>query len=599
MDPSTAFDKLNGPQLEFSWDEISSATAHLSLNWVTLNHYVVVMSGRIDAVIGGEPHIALQLWLNMKSGRFMSRIWDQTVAFGTAVNVTQFIDACATHFQGRPCIGYPITADDNLDKLQDFVISQSPVPRKISKACQRILPPDGNVIVQSCPECFKLSVTAKEEIIADSETLEPEIRLALQEEHGALIDGDKVEDSEGNFQCQEEIISESDESQQQSVPKRKRLQWRRLCPKKESSENTEDIPGHQNQGLDHLKCGACQLPCHNRLHFERHKCKTGLLYMECEVCDMPVNFEHYPKHMLIKHGKKGKFYKTCEWCKKQYSVTTLARHMEEIHFYGRFFCPKCTFRGDFAAEVVSHMTEEHSKDTSATCPACKKDQNVLELKDHYEKCVDIKIKKWRRTTECETMCANCGKTLKNIACYQKHIKSYCKQTTEGRGSTDENVLLRYCEKCGKGFTSSTRLRHHIQSVHDKIEYNCPQCSMKFPTDHHLKRHKNSVHSTDEKFKCKHCGQQFGEVANRKVHEAYHEDPKFQCRHCPKKVKTAMSLTAHERYHTGEKPFKCQTCDSGFVSLARLRQHERGVHKITGPRGGKTGWNYKTMEKLKN
>ena len=72
MDSLTAFDKPNGPQL-FSWYEISRALAQLSLKWVTLSHYVVVMSGQVDAEIGGEPYLALQLWLDTRSGRFMSR----------------------------------------------------------------------------------------------------------------------------------------------------------------------------------------------------------------------------------------------------------------------------------------------------------------------------------------------------------------------------------------------------------------------------------------------------------------------------------------------------------------------------------------------
>ena len=57
----------------FSWYEISRALAQLSLKWVTLSHYVVVMSGQVDAEIGGEPYLALQLWLDTRSGRFMSR----------------------------------------------------------------------------------------------------------------------------------------------------------------------------------------------------------------------------------------------------------------------------------------------------------------------------------------------------------------------------------------------------------------------------------------------------------------------------------------------------------------------------------------------
>merc|ERR1712117_373895 len=114
--------------------------------------------------------------------------------------------------------------------------------------------------------------------------------------------------------------------------------------------------------------------------------------------------------------------------------------------------------------------------------------------------------------------------------------------------------------------------------------------MKFKTYSTLRSHVKVVHSSDENLKCKHCGKKFRCESSRKSHEAFHEDPKFQCRHCPKKLKTLKNLVSHERYHTGEKPFKCSHCDSGFVRLSGLQQHMKGVHKIEGPQGGKTGWN---------
>ena len=113
--------------------------------------------------------------------------------------------------------------------------------------------------------------------------------------------------------------------------------------------------------------------------------------------------------------------------------------------------------------------------------------------------------------------------------------------------------------------------------------------MTFKKYYMLSKHKNIVHSTDEKYQCKFCGKRLGNIKHRKIHELIHEDPKFQCKFCPKKVKTPLALKAHEMQHTGDLPFKCTVCDAGFVSIQSLTQHKRGVHKIAGPRGGKTGW----------
>ena len=121
------------------------------------------------------------------------------------------------------------------------------------------------------------------------------------------------------------------------------------------------------------------------------------------------------------------------------------------------------------------------------------------------------------------------------------------------------------------------------------ELKCSSCPMTFKTHNVLNKYKNIVHSTDEKYQCKFCGKRLGNIEHRKRHELIHEDPKFQCKFCPKKLKLLIALKAHERHHTGELPFKCPVCEAGFVSKEYLRQHTKGVHKIAGPRGGKTGW----------
>ena len=103
MDPSTLSDKLEGTSVEFSEDNISRALSQLDrLNWVTLGHYVVVLNGKIDAVIGGEPYLVLQLWLNTKSGQFMGRVWEQTVASGTGVQFIRHLRTALTRALALP-----------------------------------------------------------------------------------------------------------------------------------------------------------------------------------------------------------------------------------------------------------------------------------------------------------------------------------------------------------------------------------------------------------------------------------------------------------------------------------------------------------------
>ena len=64
----------------FRWNEVSGALTALCLKYVKFGTYIVVMNDRIDVTIGGEPHLALQLWFNMKSGKAIRRVWGQTTA---------------------------------------------------------------------------------------------------------------------------------------------------------------------------------------------------------------------------------------------------------------------------------------------------------------------------------------------------------------------------------------------------------------------------------------------------------------------------------------------------------------------------------------
>ena len=104
--------------LDFNHEEVLHALKPLSLNAVTLGgDYIVVMNGEADTTIRGEPYLALQFWLDVRSGDYIGRVWSQTVSYGKVANVTQFVEACANHFRGRPCLGYPLDEDDKHEMM--------------------------------------------------------------------------------------------------------------------------------------------------------------------------------------------------------------------------------------------------------------------------------------------------------------------------------------------------------------------------------------------------------------------------------------------------------------------------------------------------
>ena len=150
FDPTT---KIAGSEQVFNLNDALGALETLGLNSVTLGDYLVALNNHEDAIICGEPYLALQVWLNMKSGKIISRIWSQTVASAMIVNIGQFKEVCSNHFSMIPCHGCPLNSDD--ESMNNFVISQTPIPRKISINCQKLLGKSSDNI-ESCQQCQAL-----------------------------------------------------------------------------------------------------------------------------------------------------------------------------------------------------------------------------------------------------------------------------------------------------------------------------------------------------------------------------------------------------------------------------------------------------------
>ena len=638
-------------QLEFKWNKVLHALSTLSLKYVSFGDYIVVMNSCVDT-IAGEPYLALQLWFSMNSGKVISRIWGQTVACEKVADISQFIQTCTTHFERRPCLGYP--AKDEEQRLQDFFISNTPIPRKVSKTCQTVLDHDTDIRITSCTECLKLRDFAIEDKWDDSgrKSFNFEHILHTDEQNNGQLQEKNFPLEENQNQVSNNHIPCNNQNKYgvkytvncgYKTKKKMNLQvhckqlshdspclpckTKRNKPKNEGmyecdNENSDFKTDHsldlqdqckkksqqssglQQEGTERLNytCESCGKCFAFRLTYERHRNQEheiGVLHMKCHICENVLNCNVFAQHMKTQHGQIGKFLRKCDWCDEKLSTESLKEHAIRKHSYGKFLCKKCIFRGDFAKQLIDHIIQEHDKGISPQCPLCTKEYPLDVLESHYESCIKVKIRgRQVASDKCDQICETCGKTLTTKAGYRDHIKGHLREQASFQGGNLGNThLYHYCDKCGKRFTHHNTLKNHIKSVHENIQYTCPLCPMKFNTIFMMRRHKLEAHSTNENYQCKYCGKRFGAITKRKLHERVHEDPKFKCRYCEKKLKSAKSLEAHERYHRGEKPFECSICGTGFTAIERLRQHISGAHKIAGPNGRKAGWR-KSREKQK-
>ena len=548
--------------------EATDVAALLELRSLDYGNYLVVVKSDFDLIVDDEPYLAVMFLFNVTTGKYIARIWNQTVSTGIVTTQDQLMAACKTHFEHKPCLGCPESAHDKTQL--DFLISQTPIPRKISKSCHRVLK-KGIGSEVSCPECNLLKETKNQTAVED---VEPQEEVIKKE---TLHDTEETECSSKNLVVDE--VKKEDSELQMS--------------KSEDVFETDFKEEYFDMEGD--------LPVISRHLSQPTKLKAKRLQQRSNA---KATEETQYGNGILWGSRKLSYPRKCSLCEQVFaSKEKFQKHLKHKHNAGYFACCTCKFRVSFANELVEHMMKQnHTEDPYVKCPSCKESLHMQDFVNHYEKCI-ISLKQKQRKGK-EVMCQICGK-----ACFRKdigkHLKTHLRK--EGKDESDIKHLLPnskinsnlyyYCEMCGKRFTTQHQLRKHIQVEHDKIGYQCKMCTKTFKTHKGMLEHANLDHSTDEKYNCRYCGKRFGSLNSLKSHTIYHhEAPKFKCQYCGKMFKMKKSLESHERMHTGEKPFPCSICETGFTSRGSLAQHMSGVHKIAN-KGRKLGWYRKGKHEL--
>jgi len=87
-----------------------------------------------------------------------------------------------------------------------------------------------------------------------------------------------------------------------------------------------------------------------------------------------------------------------------------------------------------------------------------------------------------------------------------------------------------------------------------------------------------THTGEKPYKCQHCDTSFTTSEQLKLHERTHTGKKpHKCRHCPKAFAVACNRDRHERTHTGAKPYKCRYCTKAFSQEVNRNTHELSQH----------------------
>lgn len=283
-----------------------------------------------------------------------------------------------------------------------------------------------------------------------------------------------------------------------------------------------------------------------------------------EQCLYVIVGEKESKVILLDNQQKKKKRKDrkfeCHECKEQFEKKEELR-AHNLGLHTKFTCEECLQTFDSEQDLELHLSSNHEY----RCLNCNKYMNSEEcLKEHKDKLHTV------------YMCKDCGKSFKGLDRLQAH--------------EEKHVLKNECPKCKKTYLTKECYAKHVQlcledhidphPFRGKIEKShfCEKCGKGYSTSGGLRVHDRFVHGNAKPHECEICGKQFTAPSYLKIHMIKHTGQKnFRCNICGNKFVSKEALLYHTRRHTGEKPYSCKLCTETFVNASARAEHIKFKH----------------------
>ena len=236
---------------------------------------------------------------------------------------------------------------------------------------------------------------------------------------------------------------------------------------------------------------------------------------------------------------------------------------EETAKKNTFKCEKCSFSAGTSGKLRAHG-RIHEGDKTFVCPFCN--HTSYWIKDHYK---HVQLKHIPgpspfKCPRCSFQSARLKQVLAHQTCHSDKLPFSCD-----------------VEGCTFKTKSLANLKKH-EKIHTEQKFNCPICDKSFGHKYTMEQHK-AVHSDEKKYKCSVCTYSTKYSSHMAAHRRIHDGRVHRCTFdgCQYWTPKGTLLKAHIRAHNGEKCFKCETCDKGFVEAGQLKRHQK-IHSTEKP-----------------
>ncbi|XP_049794633.1 uncharacterized protein LOC126204249 [Schistocerca nitens] len=171
-------------------------------------------------------------------------------------------------------------------------------------------------------------------------------------------------------------------------------------------------------------------------------------------------------------------------------------------------------------------------------------------------------------------CAFCDKEFSNMKLCRDHELTHPERATYK------------CDICNQMFVTEGRLKNHKELIHDDLcdtfrdndFFKCHICFKTLRTHHNLKRHLTNHEKPPVSVSCNFCQEVFTEKSKLYQHREEKHPKKHNCTFCNKEFLSLRSCRIHESLHPERVVYKCNICETVFLTELRLNRHKDIYHR---------------------